>query len=151
MEKHYIIDLAGNPKSPILIVWVSHRGKDSLRVLKIKDVGRFNIKESSLITPQDIESFAFPYLCSNELFSLVIGTTDKYLRYVISGYNISNSIGHICYYEFALDFVKKLINKMLAVNARFYLSSPERKIEILLKKEYFPKLEKIRMQNKLKS
>lgn len=68
--------------------------------------------------------------------------TDKYLRYVISGHNISNSIGYICYYDLPLDFIRKIIDKILAVNARFYLGSPETERERLLKKEYFPKLER---------
>jgi len=68
--------------------------------------------------------------------------TDEYLRYVISGYNISNTIGYVCYYDLPIDFIKKIIDKTLAVNARFYLGSPETERERLLKKEYFPKLEK---------
>ena len=69
---------------------------------------------------------------------------DKYLRYVVSGYNISNSIGHVCYSTYPLDFISKLASKILAVNARFYLGSPETERERVLKKEYFPKLEKLR-------
>ncbi|OIN97031.1 hypothetical protein AUJ66_04545 [Candidatus Desantisbacteria bacterium CG1_02_38_46] len=67
--------------------------------------------------------------------------TDKYVRYVISGYNISNSIGYICYYHLPLDFMHKFIDKTLNANARFYLGSPETEREKLLKKEYFSKLQ----------
>ena len=69
--------------------------------------------------------------------------TDKYLRYVISGYNISNSIGYICYYLFPVKVIRRLIDKALAFNARFYLGSPETEREQILKKDYFPKLEKL--------
>jgi hypothetical protein len=65
---------------------------------------------------------------------------DKYLRYVISGYNISNSIGHICYYDYPKDFIQKLIDKTLAANARFYLQLPETERESILKECYFPKM-----------
>ncbi len=69
------------------------------------------------------------------------GFTDKHLRYVISGYNISNSIGYICYSTYPLDFIKKLIPKALASNKVWlYLGSPETEREKLLKKDYFPKL-----------
>ena len=73
---------------------------------------------------------------------------DKYLRYVISGYNISNSIGHICYSTYPLDFIRELIPKALAANVRFYLGSPETEREKLLKEEYFPKLKKLNRQLK---
>ena len=51
--------------------------------------------------------------------------TDRYLRYVVSGHNISNSIGYICYYFFPPDFVSATIPKALDVHVRFYLGSPE--------------------------
>ncbi|MDO9527687.1 MAG: hypothetical protein Q7J27_00845 [Syntrophales bacterium] len=72
----------------------------------------------------------------------VANASDKYLRYVISGYNISNSIGYVCYYILPVDYMRKIIDKVLAFNARFYLGSPETERERLLKKEYFPKLKK---------
>ncbi len=77
------------------------------------------------------------------------GFDDKYLRYVISGDNISNSIGYICYCNYPLDFIRKLILKALSVNAWFYLGSPETEREKFLKKEYFPKLER-RMSKTIK-
>lgn len=72
------------------------------------------------------------------------GFNDKYLRYVISGYNISNSIGYVCHHSYPLEFVKKIIDKVLPANARMYLGSgsPEIEAEELIKKEYFPRLEK---------
>ena len=51
--------------------------------------------------------------------------TDRYLRYVVSRHNISNSIGYICYYFFPPDFVSATIPKALDVHVRFYLGSPE--------------------------
>lgn len=87
-----------------------------------------------------IETYA-NYTIKAEHFSQF---TEKYLRYVISGYNISNATGYICYYDYPLDFMRKLIDKALAFNARFYLGSPEAEHEKLLKKHYFPKLGKMR-------
>lgn len=66
--------------------------------------------------------------------------SDDFLRYVVSGYNVSNSIGYICYNACSLDFMKKLTDKALQLNVRFHLGWPEGDIEKLLKKEYFPKL-----------
>lgn len=68
------------------------------------------------------------------------GFTDRFLRYVVSGYNISNAIGYVCYYFFPPEFVKTTIDKALDAHARFYLGSPETDLEKLLKKEYFPRL-----------
>jgi hypothetical protein len=76
--------------------------------------------------------------------------TDNYFRYVISGYNISNAIGYICYYDFPMDFIRKAIDKILAVNARFYLGLPETEREKLLKEEYFSRLEERLNENRLK-
>ena len=70
--------------------------------------------------------------------------TDRYLRYVISGHNISNAIGYVCYYDLPLDTIGALIDKALDVHARFYLGSPETERERLLKKEYFPRLQGLR-------
>jgi len=70
--------------------------------------------------------------------------TNEYLRYVISGYNISNTIGYICYYDYPLDFIKKLIDRVLFVNARFYLGLPIGEREKLLMDNYFPDLERQR-------
>ena len=67
---------------------------------------------------------------------------DKYLRYAISGFNTSNTVNYICYYPYSLDFIRELIDKALAVKARFYLGLPETEKEKLLKEEYFPKLDK---------
>ena len=66
--------------------------------------------------------------------------TDEYLRYVISGYNISNSIGYICYYDYPINFIKSLIEKALTFNVRFYLGLPMKEREKLLIREYFPRL-----------
>ncbi|MDO9528962.1 MAG: hypothetical protein Q7J27_07380 [Syntrophales bacterium] len=65
---------------------------------------------------------------------------DTYLRYVISGFNISNTINYVCYFDYPSSFIRKLVDKVLAVNARFYLGMPETGKERLLKKVYFPKL-----------
>ena len=67
---------------------------------------------------------------------------DNHLRYAISGFNTSNTINYICYYTYRLDFIRELIDKALPAKARFYLGLPETEKEKLLKKEYFPKLDK---------
>jgi hypothetical protein len=68
--------------------------------------------------------------------------SDSYLRYVISGTNISNSIGHLCYYDFPVDTLRETIEKALEYRFRFYLGSPETELERVLLKEYFPRLQK---------
>ncbi len=67
--------------------------------------------------------------------------SDSYLRYVISGTNISNAIGHLCYYDFPVDVLRKTIEKALEYRFRFYLGSPETELERVLLKEYFPRLQ----------
>lgn len=66
--------------------------------------------------------------------------SDAYLRYVISGYNVSNSIGHLCYYDFPEQELRAVIEKALAYRFRFYLGSPETDLERVLLQEYFPRL-----------
>lgn len=78
----------------------------------------------------------------------ITGFDDKYLRYVLSGYNISNTIGYICYYDYPLYFIKKIIAKALRVNARFSLGMPETEREKVLQEYYFPKLEKMYYRTK---
>ena len=65
---------------------------------------------------------------------------DKHLRYVISGFNTSNTINYVCYYTYPLEFVRELTAKVRAVKARLYLGLPETEREQILKEEYFPKL-----------
>ena len=65
---------------------------------------------------------------------------DSYLRYVISGYNVSNSIGHLCYYDFPADTLRATIEKALEYRFRFYLGSPETELERVLQEDYFPRL-----------
>ncbi len=85
----------------------------------------------------------------------------KYLRYTISGYNISNSIGYVCNYDFEPEFTRKLIKPVLKANARLAhwggeeafvkekLESAGRKFypgkETLkiLKEKYFPALDQL--------
>ena len=74
------------------------------------------------------------------------GFTDRFLRYVVSGYNISNAIGYICYYFFSAEFIMQIMDKALASHTRFYLGSPETELEGLLKKEYFPRLDALRKE-----
>jgi len=67
---------------------------------------------------------------------------DKHLRYAISGFNTSNTINYVCYYTYQMDFIRELVDKVLPVKVRFYLGLPETEKERLLKKEYFPKLDR---------
>ena len=66
--------------------------------------------------------------------------SDPYLRYVISGYNTSNTIGHLCYYDFPPDTLRETIEKALEYKFRFYLGSPETDLERVLLEDYFPRL-----------
>ncbi len=76
----------------------------------------------------------------------------KYLRYVISGHNVSNAIGFVCNYSYPPEVSRRLVDQALAVGARLpwftgrqldptwqsYFKETER----IMKQEYFPKLEK---------
>jgi len=67
----------------------------------------------------------------------------NYLRYVISGYNISNSIGYVCL-EGPIDFRRKLIDACLLVNARLpYWVPADKDFADMMENEYFSKLEKL--------
>jgi len=67
----------------------------------------------------------------------------NYLRYVISGYNISNSIGYVCL-EGPIDFKRKLIDACLLVNARLpYWVPSDKEFGDMMENVYFPKLEKL--------
>lgn len=83
----------------------------------------------------------------------------NYLRYTISGHNISNSIGYVCNYDYPPSFTETIIDQVLEANARLpywtgwwtsgrHLSkerSPEEKTEEemqkIMKEKYFPKLQ----------
>ena len=69
---------------------------------------------------------------------------DYTLKYYLSGYNISNSIGHVCTYNYPLEYVKELIQPCLNYNVRIPLwpvhnSLDDPQSRLLLDK-YFPKL-----------
>lgn len=86
---------------------------------------------------------------------------DVTLRYTISGYNISNSIGFVCNYDYALDFNRRLIRKALDYNVRvpwwagwdIYLEDLARKthklyptmaeIHSIMVSDYFPALKRL--------
>jgi hypothetical protein len=68
---------------------------------------------------------------------------DGYLRYVVSGYNISNSIGFIAYWGYPAGFIKKLNDIVFDVKAKFYLGAVGEnrgEAEEIIENEYFPKL-----------
>ena len=92
----------------------------------------------------------------------------NYLRYTISGHNISNSIGYVCNYDYPPSFTETIIDQVLEANARlpywtgWWTSgrhlikerSPEEKteeeIQKIMKEKYFPKLQALqekRMKN----
>lgn len=66
--------------------------------------------------------------------------TDPYLKYVIAGHNVSNAIGHLCYYDFPVDTLRDTIEKALEYRFRFYLGSPQTELERVLLANYFPRL-----------
>jgi hypothetical protein len=86
----------------------------------------------------------------------------KYIRYTISGYNISNSVGFLCNFDYPPEFSRKLIPQVLkanvrlpywvgwdgyveerqkAIGAKYYPLEETRKI---MKEEYFPSLNALR-------
>ncbi|MFA5858379.1 MAG: hypothetical protein WC955_04870 [Elusimicrobiota bacterium] len=89
----------------------------------------------------------------------VLSFTKQYLRYVISGYNISNAVGFVCNYDYSPDFVKKLIPDILKSQVRIpywtgwevYLKElgknyfPEDKMHEVMHKHYFPALRKTKV------
>ncbi len=89
---------------------------------------------------------------------------ERYLRYVISGYNISNSIGNICSYDFPLSFQKKLIDHCLLANVQIpywvppasvsreyqnWSPSVAREYQKMMEEEYYPKLRKLNSGEKM--
>lgn len=86
----------------------------------------------------------------------------KYIRYALSGYNISNSIGYVCNYGYPTEFTRTLIPQVLKANIRlpywvgwdryveerqeaggseYYPLEETRKI---MREEYFPALNALR-------
>lgn len=65
---------------------------------------------------------------------------DAYLRYVLAGYNTSNTIGMVCHCYYPTEFVQRIIDKTLSFNGRFYLALPETATEQVLKDSYLPRL-----------
>lgn len=75
-----------------------------------------------------------------------------YLRYVISGFNISNTIGNVCYASYGgypLDLLEELIDKSFEYKARFYLGAFEGEMENLIKNKYFKELDKLYREYKI--
>jgi len=66
-----------------------------------------------------------------------------YLRYVISGFNISNTIGNVCYHGYPEDLMEELIGKCFEYKARFYLGALEGNLEDMIKHKYFTELDNI--------
>lgn len=90
----------------------------------------------------------------------------KHLRYTISGYNISNSIGFVCNYDYEPKFTRQLMKHVLKANARlpywvgfdayvkerqkvigrkYYPLEESRKI---MREEYFPALDAMQKKHK---
>jgi hypothetical protein len=66
----------------------------------------------------------------------------KAIRYNVSGYNISNAIGHICHYDLPLDVMEDIMARSIEARIRFYFGSPETERERLLKSRYTPMLDR---------
>ena len=76
----------------------------------------------------------------------------KYLRYIISGYNISNAIGFVCNYNYPPEVSRRLVDQALAVGARLPLFTGRQldptwesyfeETGRIMKQEYFPKLDR---------
>ncbi|NJD01495.1 MAG: hypothetical protein FIA99_02575 [Ruminiclostridium sp.] len=72
--------------------------------------------------------------------------SEKYLRFVVSGYNTSNAIGTVCYVGYPEEFVGKLIDSVFKSNTRFPLSYIGEKAGLddkLIIEKYFPKLDEL--------
>jgi hypothetical protein len=77
---------------------------------------------------------------------------EHYLRYVLSGFNISNSIGYVCAAgDYPLTFRKKLINHCLAANVRLpYFVPGTKEYQKMMEEGYFPKLKRVASGEKIK-
>ena len=62
------------------------------------------------------------------------------LRYTISGRNVSNAVGYLCYYDYPYGALRDVIAAALELKFKFYLGSPRTEREELLVDEYFPRL-----------
>jgi hypothetical protein len=60
---------------------------------------------------------------------------------VISGFNISNSIGNICFSGYKEGFFRKLIEQSYNNHVKLYMSSLVGKKDELVRDEYFPGLD----------
>ncbi len=87
---------------------------------------------------------------------------ENVLRYTISGYNISNTIGFVCNYDYHPDFNRKLIREALSYNVRvpywagwnIYLADlgkdfgrslvPEEFMHEAMRRDYFPALDMLK-------
>ena len=65
--------------------------------------------------------------------------TDGYLRYMISGHNVSNAVGHVFYCDLPMDLIAELVGEIPEFHVRCFLASPETERERLLKQKYFVK------------
>lgn len=68
--------------------------------------------------------------------------SEHYLRYVISGFNISNTIGHICFTGYTDNFLRNLVKHSYPDYVKLFLSSLDGKLDDIVKNEYFPGLDK---------
>lgn len=87
---------------------------------------------------------------------------DQTLRYTISAYNISNTIGYVCNYDYNLEFNRELIRRVLDYHARvpywvgfdIYLKdiaprthkdyAPESALHEIMRQDYFPALDRLK-------
>jgi len=67
-----------------------------------------------------------------------------YLRYVLAGYNTSNSIGLLCHCYYPPEFIERIIDTTMAFNGRFYWALPETANEAVLTERYLPALQAAR-------
>ncbi len=86
----------------------------------------------------------------------------NYLRYTVSGFNISNSVGYLCIYDYTVEKLKSVIPDLLKIHVhlpyftgywtsakhlikeRDFSDRQEEKLQELMHKEYFPVLRKIK-------
>ncbi len=92
----------------------------------------------------------------------------RHLRYTISGYNISNSIGFVCNYDYEPEFTRQLVKQVLKANARLsywvgfdaYVEERQKVIgrkhypledsRKIMREEYFPLLDAQQKKQRIK-
>jgi len=74
MDKHRIVDLAGDARSSLLLAWVHHAGRDSVRLMTVRQAGHYAVAEALSITPSELDAVAFPKISARGNVGFAVGT-----------------------------------------------------------------------------